>query len=179
MKCPCGSGKDLSACCEPYIQGDRAPDTAEQLMRSRYTAYTQANIGYIKKTSSPSAMKDFDEKAAKEWAESAEWRGLEILNVQGGGADDKKGIVEFMATYSQDGNGLEHHETSTFRRNGKGHWVFEDGESHTHEEGQGHHHHHHHGPIQPIVRESPKVGRNDPCPCGSGKKFKKCCGAAA
>lgn len=30
---------------------------------------------------------------------------------------------------------------------------------------------------QPVVREVPKVGRNDPCPCGSGKKFKKCCGA--
>ena len=29
----------------------------------------------------------------------------------------------------------------------------------------------------PVVRDAPKVGRNDPCPCGSGKKFKKCCGA--
>jgi SEC-C motif-containing protein len=47
----------------------------------------------------------------------------------------------------------------------------------------GHSHHHHHddddgdGPQEPYVRESPKVGRNDPCPCGSGKKFKKCHGA--
>ncbi|MEN8005421.1 MAG: preprotein translocase subunit SecA [Candidatus Krumholzibacteriota bacterium] len=32
-------------------------------------------------------------------------------------------------------------------------------------------------PAQPVHREEPKVGRNDPCPCGSGKKYKKCCGA--
>ncbi len=45
----------------------------------------------------------------------------------------------------------------------------------------GHAHHHHpdegHAPEEPFVRETPKVGRNDPCPCGSGKKFKKCHGA--
>lgn len=31
--------------------------------------------------------------------------------------------------------------------------------------------------MAPFVRDQPKVGRNDPCPCGSGGKFKKCCGA--
>ena len=31
-------------------------------------------------------------------------------------------------------------------------------------------------PVQTVVRSEPKVGRNDPCPCGSGKKYKKCCG---
>jgi hypothetical protein len=41
----------------------------------------------------------------------------------------------------------------------------------------GAHHHHHGPPAQPFVREAPKVGRNDPCPCNSGKKFKKCHGA--
>ena len=32
---------------------------------------------------------------------------------------------------------------------------------------------------QTVRRQGPKVGRNEPCPCGSGKKFKKCCGAAS
>jgi preprotein translocase subunit SecA len=32
------------------------------------------------------------------------------------------------------------------------------------------------GTVQPIVKKDKKVGRNDPCPCGSGKKYKKCCG---
>lgn len=177
MKCPCGSRQEFSDCCEPFIKGAAIPDTAEKLMRSRYSAYTQADIDYIKRTSSSAAMKDFDEKGAREWAQTAEWRGLKILDVKDGGVNDKKGVVEFMATYAQDGKVLEHHETSVFKKNSKGHWQFEDGDSHTHEEGQGHHHHH--GPVQPIVREGPKVGRNDPCPCGSGKKYKKCCGAAA
>lgn len=37
-------------------------------------------------------------------------------------------------------------------------------------------HGHHHEPKQPIVLDGPKIGRNDPCSCGSQKKFKKCCG---
>lgn len=49
-----------------------------------------------------------------------------------------------------------------------------------HEEGDGHVHgpdcDHDHDLPETFVREAPKVGRNDPCPCGSGKKFKKCCG---
>lgn len=31
--------------------------------------------------------------------------------------------------------------------------------------------------VETVVHEGPRVGRNDPCPCGSGKKYKKCCGA--
>ena len=38
-----------------------------------------------------------------------------------------------------------------------------------------HHGHHHQGPVEQFIRAAPKVGRNDPCPCGSGKKHKKCC----
>lgn len=177
-KCPCGSGRAFPECCEPYIKGDAQPATAELLMRSRYSAYTMGDIAYIKKTSAPETHKDFDTKAAKEWSESAEWRGLKVLSVDKGGAEDKKGTVEFQATYKQDGKVLEHHEVSKFRRDSSGKWLFVDGESHIHEEGQGHHHHHH-APVQTVVREGPKIGRNDPCHCGSGKKFKKCHGVAS
>jgi SEC-C motif-containing protein len=175
-QCACGSGESFEKCCEPFLSGGILPQTAEKLMRSRYTAYTRGDIGYIKKTSAPEALKDFDLKAAKEWADSAEWKGLKILRTDKGGEPDKKGTVEFVATYRQNGQGFEHHEVSEFRKTDQGKWLFVEGESHTHEEGQGHDHHHH--PVQTVVREAPKVGRNDPCPCGSGKKFKKCCGAA-
>lgn len=176
MNCACGTGKSFDVCCGPFIEGTARPETAELLMRSRYTAYTKGDIGYIKRTSAPETHKDFDDGAAKEWADSAEWKGLKILSVEKGGPEDKKGVVEFMATYHQDGKTLEHHEVSKFRKKPDGTWLFVDGDSHTHEEGQGHHHHHH--PVQQtVVREAPKVGRNDPCPCGSGKKFKKCHGA--
>jgi SEC-C motif-containing protein len=176
-KCPCGTGREFKECCEPYIKGEAQPATAETLMRSRYSAYTLGDIAYIKRTSAPEALKEFDVKAAKEWAESAEWKGLKVLSVDKGGAEDKKGVVEFMATYKQDGKVLEHHEVSKFRKNGSGEWMFVDGDSHVHEEGKGHEHHHHHHVQETVVREGPKVGRNDPCPCGSGKKFKKCHGA--
>jgi preprotein translocase subunit SecA len=50
---------------------------------------------------------------------------------------------------------------------------------HDHDHGHHHHGHHHHTPVQTLRRAGPKIGRNDPCICNSGKKFKKCCGAAA
>ena len=67
-------------------------------------------------------------------------------------------------------------EIQIVRKNDRGEWRFVEGDSHTHRGGEGHHHHHDE-PRATVVRESPKVGRNDPCPCGSGKKYKKCCGA--
>lgn len=174
MACACGSGQSFETCCEPFITGSAQPPTAEKLMRARYTAYTVGNIAYIKKTLAPESMGDFDVAATKAWAEKAKWKGLQIVSVDKGGPDDKKGTVEFIATFSQDGQGVDHHEVSTFRKNDKGDWLFVDGDSHTHEEGQGHHHHH--AKPETYVREAPKVGRNDACPCGSGKKYKKCHG---
>jgi SEC-C motif-containing protein len=84
-------------------------------------------------------------------------------------------MVEFIATYETAGTGLDHHEVSQFRKAKDGQWLFVDGEAHQHKEGEGHHHN---TPTAPVKRESPKIGRNDPCPCGSGKKYKKCCEAA-
>jgi SEC-C motif domain protein len=176
MNCPCGSGNTLDVCCEPFLKGKAMPDTAEKLMRSRYTAYTQSDIQYVEKTLAPESKHDFDLKNTKQWAELSKWKGLKILSTEKGQAQDKKGTVEFVATYEQEGETIEHHEVSQFRKNEKGEWLFVDGDSHTHKGGEGHHHHHHHK-MQPVQREAPKVGRNDPCICGSQKKYKKCCGA--
>lgn len=176
MQCPCGSGKAFANCCERFLSGAENPQTAEELMRSRYTAFTRADMEYIKKTLAGEAKRSFDLTEAKKWATQAKWLGLEILSVRAGGPEDKKGKVEFVATYEQKGEGIEHHEVATFRKNDEGRWMFVDGDSHTHKAGEGHQHHHHPKP-QTVQRDSPKVGRNDPCPCGSGKKYKKCCGA--
>lgn len=178
MNCPCGLTESYEKCCGPFISGELSAPTAEKLMRSRYTAYTQGQIDYIKKTLAPESSKDFDVAAAKKWAAESEWKGLKILKVDKGQGDDKKGVVEFVATYTQDGVTLDHHEVATFRKNDKGQWLFVDGDAHTHKEGEDHHHHHHHHRQETIVRESPKIGRNDPCSCGSGKKYKKCCATA-
>ena len=175
MTCPCGSQQDFEQCCEPYIKGLKQPQTAEVLMRSRYTAYASKDMAYIKRTLAQESIAAYDPVAAKEWADKAEFKSLRILSTEKGGASDKSGTVEFVATFTEGGETLEHHEVSQFKKNGKGEWRFVDGDSHTHKEGEGHHHHHDAQPAT-IVREGPKVGRNDPCPCGSGKKFKKCHG---
>lgn len=175
MNCHCGSAKSFETCCQPFLTGKTLPETAEQLMRSRYSAFVTLDVPYIKKTTAPESRKDFDDAGTKKWAESADWKGLEILRTEKGGSSDTKGIVEFQCTYGEKGKVLEHHEVSEFRKDENGQWFFVDGDSHTHEEGQGHGHHHHAKPVT-VIRDQPKIGRNDPCHCGSGKKFKKCHG---
>ena len=176
MNCPCGTNEKYDNCCGPYIKGTAHAPTAEKLMRSRYTAYTQAEIDYIKKTLAPEAQKDFDVASAKKWATESKWKGLKILETKQGQEGDKKGTVEFTVTYETQGETLDHHEVATFRKNEKGQWMFVDGDAHTHKEGEGHQHHHHRQ--ETIVREAPKIGRNDPCTCGIGKMYKKCCATA-
>jgi SEC-C motif-containing protein len=99
---------------------------------------------------------------AQKWANSSEWKGLEIKKTQKGQGEDATGVVEFVAHYQDKASGTElrHHETSLFQKK-DGAWFFKEG--------------HIHG-AQPVKRLEPKLGRNDVCSCGSGKKFKKCCG---
>lgn len=176
MKCPCGSGETFSQCCELFLSNQAMPETAEKLMRSRYTAFTQVDVDYLKKTLAPESRSDFDAASTKQWAQNAKWKGLKILSTQKGGAEDKKGTVEFIATYETDyenkRESLDHHEVAQFRKTDSGQWLFVEGDSHTHKEGEGHQHE----KPQTVVRELPKIGRNDVCACGSGKKYKKCCG---
>lgn len=167
--CPCGTQKEYSNCCEPFITGKIPAPNPEALMRSRYTAYVKVAAPYLKETLAPESRGDYNEAEVREWAKSSEWLGLDILSAKGD-------TVEFIAKYKTQGKVLEHHEVSKFRKQDD-RWYFVDGDSHVHEEGKGHEHHAHREPQKPVVREEPKVGRNDPCSCGSGKKFKKCCGA--
>lgn len=168
MKCPCGADSDYETCCGPFLAGQALPDTAEKLMRSRYTAYTRADVEYIKMTSAPETRKTFDAAATEKWAKESKWKGLKILSTTRGTPSDTTGVVEFIATYEQEGLGVDHHETSQFRKTKEGQWLFVDGEGHQHKEGEAHQD----SPKStPVVREGSKIGRNDPCPCGSGKKF--------
>lgn len=177
MSCHCGLEKSFEECCQPFINGKATPETAEQLMRSRYSAYVSNDLGYIKKTLAPESQSDFDMASTKEWAAKSKWKGLKILSTKDGKKSDTKGTVEFIATYTKDGKGIDHHEVAEFRKTESGQWLFVDGDAHTHAEGEDHHHHH--VKQVTVVREGPKIGRNDPCSCGSGKKYKKCCATAA
>ncbi|GBC62091.1 hypothetical protein DENIS_3054 [Desulfonema ishimotonii] len=158
--CPCGSGLAYTECCEPLILGTRPAETAEQLMRARYTAYAEKKTDYIVSTTHPRQHHPDNRKTVEEWANSTIWHHLEIIECQAGGPEDDTGIVEFIAEYTEKGEKSRHHEVAEFKKE-DGQWYFFDG----------------HAPkITQYVREAPKIGRNDPCPCGSGKKYKKCCG---
>ncbi len=157
--CPCQSGIAYSSCCRPYISGARNAPTAEALMRARYTAHAKCEIEYLYETSGPRVRKEFDEESTRKWAESAQWLGFEILDVRDGGENDASGEVEFIARYTVENKELRHHERARFDVI-DGEWRFTDGKQF--------------GPA-PFLRDTPKIGRNDPCPCGSGRKYKKCC----
>ncbi|MCM0607154.1 MAG: YchJ family protein [Xanthomonadaceae bacterium] len=166
--CYCGNTKPYSECCEPYVTQKELAPSAEALMRARYSAHVVVNVPFLKESTAPEKRGEFVEKDVREWAKNSEWLGLKILKTKGN-------TVEFNATYKAQGKTIEHHEVAEFRKDAaSGKWYFVDGDSHVHEEGQGHHHHE---SQKPIVREEPKIGRNDPCHCDSGKKFKKCHGA--
>jgi len=157
-ECPCGSGNDYAACCEPIVTGAKPAETAEQLMRARYTAHAKVEIDFLYESTDPAHRQGYDHEGTRAWAAKSEWHGLEILDTIQGGPGDEEGQVEFIASF-RDKNGLRrHHELAQFKRE-DGKWYFVDGS---------------------MVKTQPlsvtKIGRNDPCTCGSGKKFKKCCG---
>jgi SEC-C motif-containing protein len=161
--CPCCSGRSYELCCEPLLLGQTRALTAEAVMRARYTAYTLAEIDYLYQTSGPRVRREFDAESSRKWAQSAEWKGFAIRQAEGGGEQDASAVIEFVAQYQIDKTDFEHHEIAEFGRV-DGEWRFIDGKVVS---------------PPPVRREAPKVGRNDPCTCGSGKKSKKCCGVAA
>jgi SEC-C motif-containing protein len=156
--CPCGSGAAYAACCEPVISGTQDAATAEQLMRARYSAYVNVKMDFVFETTHPKHREGYDHAGTKEWAENSEWLGLEIVGTSKGGAEDTTGEVEFIARFKENGDQREHHENAQFRKD-SGRWFFTDGAM-----------------VKPKPLIVNKVGRNDPCTCGSGLKFKKCCG---
>lgn len=124
-------------------------------MRSRYCAYVKGDISYLTQTLLPEQRATFSTKAAKDWSERVEWLGLEILRSKGG-ESDQKGEVEFVARYRENGEIQEHHEFSTFKKLA-GRWYFADGK------------------VQNAIPDAAVISRNALCPCGSGKKYKRCC----
>jgi SEC-C motif-containing protein len=157
--CPCGSGRPYAECCEPFITGTKPAPTAEALMRSRYSAYAEHEVDYIINTCINKEESGIDVKLTRDWSEKSTWLALNIISVEKGGSADSSGIVEFEATYERDGLRDIHHERAVFKKQ-RGVWLYDEGS------------------VVPktVVRAAPKVGRNDPCPCGSGKKYKHCHG---
>ncbi len=159
-RCPCGSERDYSDCCRPLIEGGQKAKTAEALMRARYSAYVKTAVDFIIDSTHTSQRDNYTAEGIEKWSRNSEWRELTIVRTERGGPTDDDGVVEFIARYTEKGKPKSHHEVARFRRE-EDCWFFYDGEA---------------PKPQTVKRETPKVGRNAPCPCGSGRKFKKCCG---
>lgn len=158
-RCHCGSKKDLEECCLPLIAGKSAR-TAEALMRSRYTAFVLGDLDYIQKTSAGEALLRFDRPEVERTLPGTEWLGLEIGQTFGGQEGDTTGVVQFEVSFRESGRLHKQAERSEFRRIGPD-WRYWKGDV----------------ALKSDHLPGARIGRNDPCHCGSGKKFKKCCGA--
>jgi len=163
--CPCGSAEAYERCCGPLLSRERPAATAEALMRSRYTAYVRNDVAYLEKTLMPRKRTTFNARKTLAWNADVTWTGLRILATSDGGTGDEEGVVEFIASFMKEGEAHDIHEISRFRRKA-GSWFYVDGRPGGADSAQ----------AAGAVTPKPKVGRNEPCPCGSGKKYKHCCG---
>lgn len=149
--CPCQSGLDYTHCCKPFIEGTLSAPTPLALMRSRYTAYVLQSTHYLVATwLIDEALRDaFTESIIESYADT-DWQGLHIISAERAQSDDI-GFVEFMAHFQEHSTSRCHtlYERSRFQKIA-GKWYYVDG-------------------------TKPAYPRNDLCPCGSGKKYKKCC----
>jgi len=152
--CPCGSKTLFIECCQPLINGKQTAKTPEQLMRSRFTAFYRADAwGYVLHTWHPDHRPAVSDIELAEESRLAKWEKLEIRDTK---MEEDQGEVTFCAWY-RDQSGLHPHiERSQFIR-WQGEWVYTQGE------------------FLPYSKAK-KIKPNDTCSCGSGKKYKRCCG---
>ena len=149
--CPCGSGLPYGGCCAPFHLGTALPATPVALMRSRYSAFALGLADYLEATLHPEARRPEDRVALEETLGTVRWIGLRIVALLPPEAE--RGEVEFVAFHFENGQVAQLHERSLFLRQA-GCWSYRSGRM-----------------LPPLP-----LGRNDDCPCGSGKKFKKCHG---
>ncbi|QGF24642.1 YchJ family protein [Raineyella fluvialis] len=119
--CPCQSGRRYADCCGPRHDGTRPAETAEALMRARYSAYARGDMDYVSRTWSPRTR-------PSDLAPDPDltWRRLEVFEVSGGGPEDDEAWVTFAAHYRVGGERGVLRERSRFTRVG-GVWLYLEG----------------------------------------------------
>lgn len=155
QSCPCGSGKNFGDCCDPILSGRRSAATAEELMRARFVAHVTHNFRFLHQSYRPDAGKPYVEEQGEP---TMQWTKL-VVHSHEVSPDPAKAFVDFSAYGTEDGVEKVLHEKAEFLRV-NGAWLY-NREARL-------------GPA-PYKATTPKVGRNDPCPCGSGRKYKQCC----
>jgi SEC-C motif-containing protein len=153
--CPCGSGQSFGSCCGAILAGRRPAATAEELMRARFTAHVRQDFAFLHRTYRPTARLPYVEDPAKP---ATQWTRLVVHRHEPGATPDTA-TVDFSAYGTEEGREVVLHEKAEFARD-DGAWIY----TRALREGPA-----------PFKAAAPKPGRNDPCPCGSGKKYKHCC----
>ncbi|GEA49716.1 UPF0225 protein [Vibrio inusitatus NBRC 102082] len=156
--CRCHSQKAYQDCCKPIHTDPKCALTPEQLMRARYCAHELRLVDFVVHTyhSSCNAITEADAIAE---SVHGEWKKLEVVSTEPG-KDDNEGYVTFNAYFIEDKRQYSFTEKSRFVREDD-QWFYIDGEMYDY----------------PLPVKKREIGRNDPCTCGSGKKYKKCCGS--
>jgi SEC-C motif-containing protein len=153
--CPCGSGKTFAACCGPVIARTRPAADAEELMRSRFSAHVVRDFEHLHRTFLKTAQEPYvpdSEVGGRDWTRL-------VIHSHEPGLKPDTAYVDFTAYYRENDAEQAFHEKGEFRRV-EGTWYY----ASTVRQGP-----------PPIKSTQAKVGRNEPCPCGSGKKYKQCC----
>lgn len=157
--CPCCSQLNYDDCCRTYIEEQDYPTQPQALMRSRYTAFTQANMPYIIKTMRGKAAMDFNVEESTEWSRQIKWLGLKIVSADEVDLSMPTGFVEFIASFKDQGQLRKLHERSEFQRiDGRWYYVAS------------------HPPLMIKNISKANSSRNGLCPCGSLRKYKNCHG---
>ena len=126
--CPCESKLTFDRCCEPYLTGKKVPETAEKLMRSRFTAYSLARADYLAATTAAEEREKLDVEELGQYCRSVKCISLKILSTELGKPGDDTGVVLFHAKLLINGKRMLHREKSRFVRE-EGRWAYLDGET--------------------------------------------------
>lgn len=158
LLCYCGSGKAFSDCCQPFIKGQQHPKSCEQLMRSRYSAFCCAALAYLQQSCTKDLAIEQSPEHLHSFVSQVHFTGLSVLPLPerieeaGTATDQQQGFVYFQVWYLHQQKLHSFRELSRFVwQQG---WRYAGGEV--------------------VDLPSSKPSRNDPCPCGSGRKLKAC-----
>ncbi len=133
------------------------PGSAKGLLEARYQAFVKGDIDFLVESHHPELRSQLDRNSIESWSRESNWKGLGIESEK---IEGEKTFITFSVKYERNYELINHREFAEFRKH-DGKWFYFDSEF---------------PKPETLKREVDKVGRNDPCSCGSGKKFKKCCG---
>lgn len=124
--CPCGAKATFDKHCQPIIKGKAPADTAERLMRARFSAYSIRDVDFLVKTTAEVQREKLDAEELADYCNSIRCISLKILATEAGGPTDETGVVRFHASLLVNGKRTLHSEISQFHREG-GAWVYAEG----------------------------------------------------